>query len=775
MISNRKGTIFGVQDDPFAAALSEQLISNAYALRTDMTREALFARKDVNRECDYPSTDEMTITDYTEMYNRNPIGTRVVSVMPSECWQVFPQVYEDEDASVTTPFEEAFKKLGDLLLEGEQSYFDSEQVGNPLWEYLARADKLSGIGHFGLILIGIDDGKPLSEPVDGFDDEGISEDTEFINNLAKQPKDEKKVVGEESAKTKKPGSENGKTKKSEHKLLYLSVFAETSVTSIEYNANIHSPRYRKPSFYSIDLGSESTSYVTAGREERSIRVHWSRVVHICDNMDSSEVIGVPRQRPVWNNLLNLVKIYGGDAEGFWKNCVMRIFLETHPQLGGDVELDEDSLRERMFDMENGLQKWAALMGMSAKTIAPSVVDPTSHINVQVEAICIILGIPLRIFKGSERGELASGQDDSTWNDRVRARRYSYLIPRVIVPFVNRLIALGVLPLPKDRYRIDWEDPEIMKPAEKAAIAVQHVDAMSKYIAGGVDVLMDPMDFMTRELDIEDEDAEGILQRAMEAQEEKQAEAEAAQEEAAKVQAEALAAAGAQPPQPGQPPVSGQEQPAAPGQPPVTGKQPVPGQKPPVDGKQPPPAFGKKPAVPVVPTKGGKKPTPAEQKALDEKAKADAEAAKKKRKPTKNTFCPTGKGGGTDPTCGVGGGKRSGTFDPVMVKRKSVEYKKLPDSKKQQVLDAHLKAYEDIGPIYTSTKSPAFKKLGPKQQMANRQIGKLEGIASHYLSTAEAFPVGSDRRMHQHMALDLFEQAHSVHQGMMKQKKLYGKV
>jgi len=101
-------------------------------------------------------------------------------------------------------------------------------------------------------------------------------------------------------------------------------------------------------------------------------------------------------------------------------------------------------------------------------MAPTVVDPTAQIAVQIEAICIKLGIPIRIFKGSERGELASSQDDAAWNDRLRLRQMYYITPRIVIPFIDRLIMLGVLSEPVG-YSVTWDDLESTTKADKARI------------------------------------------------------------------------------------------------------------------------------------------------------------------------------------------------------------------------------------------------------------------------------------------------------------------
>lgn len=568
MITNRFGSVLNEGDDPYKgddtlSGITQfmDMIQNSYAFRTGLQTPGLHSRKDIYKECDLPETVNITLSAYKEMYDRNPIAGRVVEVMPEACWSVPPLIYEDEDSETLTEFEEAWEELGKTFL-GEENWFDTKQKGHPLWHYLSRIDKLSGIGHFGMILLGLDDEKELHEPIDGFKDP--------------EPDD------------KSPGPVFVSNEKKKRKLIYISVFGEDSCQTggIEFESNRHSPRYRKPKFYNIDLGDQNTSDSTvAGREDRTIKVHWSRIVHIADNLGSSDIIGVPRLRPVWNNLLALDKIYNGDGEAFWKNSSPRTYFETHPQLGGDVPVDLDSIRSAVSEMDNGFQKWMMLMGLSAKTVAPQVVAPTPHIDSQIDAICIKLAIPKRKFMGTERGELASGQDEDGWNDVVRGRQNNYCIPRIVVPLVNRLIQIGVLPSPKDVYKAHWPDPDNLTPAEKAALALTRVDAMVKYISGNVSQLMDPMDFLTVELGMEEDEAEQILQRAQKAAEEQAA---AAAKEQAKLMKE-------------------QAKLAPPGQSPAPGQQPAPGQ-PPTQGNPPP-------AKPSIPKAGNTQTPPSPKKSI----------------------------------------------------------------------------------------------------------------------------------------------------------------
>jgi len=215
-------------------------------------------------------------------------------------------------------------------------------------------------------------------------------------------------------------------------------------------------------------------------------------------------------QPVYNNIYGLRKIYNASPEGFWRWVFPWISFETHPSLGGDVEIDTDALRDMFEDVQNSLQRALITSGMSTKAIAGNVQDPLNQVKVQIEAICIKLSIPVRIFMGSERGELSSSQDQKAWDQRMYERFIGYATPKIICPFVNRLIAVQVLPVPK-QYKVYIKEPGTMTPLEQAEIASQRIGAMADYMDGGVSAIMPKKDLLVREMGYEEEEAETILQ------------------------------------------------------------------------------------------------------------------------------------------------------------------------------------------------------------------------------------------------------------------------
>jgi len=152
----------------------------------------------------------------------------------------------------------------------------------------------------------------------------------------------------------------------------------------------------------------------------------------------------------------------------------------------------------------------ATVGGTWKTIAGTITDPKPHIDQRIAAICTYLGCPVRIFMGSERGELASTTDKEAWDERMSMRQYTHITPRIIVPFVNRLISLGVLPEPTKGFQVKWPDLSTLSLQSKATWAVTQVNAIIKYVSGAGDFLISPADFLVKVLGFSQKEAAEIL-------------------------------------------------------------------------------------------------------------------------------------------------------------------------------------------------------------------------------------------------------------------------
>lgn len=464
-MSKRKSRKVTTNTDLMANSVQrlEQMTANVLTERSNLINKMFDPRRDLDDECGYPK--EVTIEQYRHLYDREGIAERVVSIFPSESWSVDPSVYETEKTDLTE-FEETWNHL---LKEFN------------IWHYLERIDELSGIGQFGILLFGLSDGKELREPVDGIDVHG------------------------------------NKTENNEYELLFLRCFDHSLVTVSSWEEDPSSKRFGSPNLYSVKF-SDPRNQMELGsgagnpNVQKEYLVHWTRVLHVTDNRKTSEVFGSPRMRSVYNRLYDLRKLLGGSAEMFWKGAFPGLAFEVNPDLQ-DADIDVDTIKDEFFKYANTLQRYLAVTGVTTKSLAPQVANPGEHIMSQLKALTITLGVPLRVFLGSEAAHLASSQDQETWNKRIQKRQNKYLTPMLIRPFVQQLQLYGILP-DVEEFNVSWDDLFEPTAQDKADVLKSITESMAKYIAGQVDLLVPPLEYLTVFMGLELEQAEFILEAAV---------------------------------------------------------------------------------------------------------------------------------------------------------------------------------------------------------------------------------------------------------------------
>ena len=107
-------------------------------------------------------------------------------------------------------------------------------------------------------------------------------------------------------------------------------------------------------------------------------------------------------------------------------------------------------------------------------------DPSGATDVYLKMISAGTGIPLRILTGSERGELASSQDEANWASVIEARRTRYAEPLILRPLVNRLLWAGALPQAQGGiYAVNWSVVQLPNPNEAAQRADTYASALQK--------------------------------------------------------------------------------------------------------------------------------------------------------------------------------------------------------------------------------------------------------------------------------------------------------
>lgn len=425
-------------------------------------------KKDVDKECEYPTV--VTLEMCLKEYRRSGVARRAVGIFADDSWAMSPDVYVKVGKEIP-PWEEKWNSL---------------LVKLKLWHELQKLDKLSGIGRFAIMVLGLADGRKLSEPVAGFQQDG-----------SRGPGRPKEALD----------------------LAYVQCYDEGSVRVSQRDNNQSSARYNQPIEYELDIYIEDSGWfptpTTSSTPATKVKVHWTRVFHLAGpNRRSSNVFAEPILESIFNYVQDTKKIGGGSAEMFWKGGFPGLAFEADPTINlGQANIDKESLNEQIRLYALGLKRYLNLVGVTAKSLAPQVADPTNHLDIQLKLIAMALGIPYRIFLGSEAAHLASTQDIGTWNKRLDLRRREYIWPFIILEFINKLISLGVLPEPEESLKCEW--PDLNAPAAKdaAEMAVKKMNVIQMYITGLVWQVLSPIDMYVEMLGYSQEKAEELWANA----------------------------------------------------------------------------------------------------------------------------------------------------------------------------------------------------------------------------------------------------------------------
>lgn len=593
--------------------LAELLRNDTSLGRLDPYRQGVDRRRDVRAECGFPRSMPDAL-EFLRLYQQDSMAGVVVDRYPDETFKAPGEVWDtEEEGGPDSPFAAAVDALGGRVgpREGESYYKEPEY--SPLWRVLCDWDKASRVGRFGLLLVGLADGRPLSQPAAGVEEVGSapegyaydylpdeyksypgdgwtptdgadlgpgpdaypprpkyrgmkvkvrttrnaetgeSEPVLVTNkrvqrvkrngarygltvNRAAQEEAYGRVLTanvygtpptaddetEPTGATSDPAAEDPPTEapKSVERLTYLRAFTEASVTAVRWERNRYSPRYGRPTHYFIDFGDPLNASRHAGPRDAA-EVHWTRVLPLASDgrLGAGPLEGVPACWPVWPELYNLQKIGGAGGEGYWSSGVPMTAFKTPPAIAGmpNVRYNESRVRTEYEKMRESLTRMGIFRELQPELLSAPVQDPTPFVSDNLDRIAASLNMPKRKLLGSERGELSSTEDEGDWNDAVRGRRLRRTVPDQLVPLLDRLVLLGVLPEPEGgRYKCGWPADDALGAQEQSAVFASDMTALGTYVEKGIDAVMDPTTMATRYLDMTPAEAQAMLDAATQA-------------------------------------------------------------------------------------------------------------------------------------------------------------------------------------------------------------------------------------------------------------------
>ena len=403
--------------------------------------------RDVSSALGYPLLDGIKYADYYYRFRRQDVANVIITKPVESSWERFPVLHAWEDK------EDTFRYA-----------WDDFEKKNRIYSILQRADVISGIGRYGVLLMGLNDG------ADSF------------------------AVPVTSAS----------------ELLYLQPFSEDNATIKSFVIDKNNPRFGQPEFYSLKLNDNPG---LTGVSTFEIIVHHSRIIHIADNLVESNIYGMPRLEKAFNRLLNLELIVGGSAEMFWQGAFPGLAFQAKDGFTiSETQLTD--LQEEIKNYVHQMERYMRLQGMDVKSLAPIVADPSKHVDVQMKMISIATGIPKRILEGSERGELSSDQDSQNWAKKCDNRRKTYIEPFILRMLIDRLNELGIFKTPDDGYTIEW--PDLQDPSEKDRAEVGRIrsEAISKYTSSpDAQLIISFESFLEEIMELSPEKVERIMEES----------------------------------------------------------------------------------------------------------------------------------------------------------------------------------------------------------------------------------------------------------------------
>ena len=414
----------GINGDTFEAKVHDindardpRALEGVYRAFSGIMRRALMGRltsfegkRNYQQIFGWDST--ITAENMLYMYNRGGIAKRLVDAYPDAVWARPPVIWAN----------------GDDQWSADWANF-AEDIG--LWNALYRLDKLAGLGHYAILLLGTD----------------------------------------------KPGLE--RPLRNPKQITFLQPYGQTSAQISKWNKDSTSPDFGRPTSYRIYPDTLSGTEIlnsgvsTPSPSRSSFMVHSSRVLHIARGTLEDDIYGQPLMAPSWDYLTDLRKVVGSSSESYW--------ISANRGLQADVDkdmalssTDQAALQDEIDEFINGFRRFVRTKGVKLETLKNDLANPKDPFDVLVTLISGTSGIPKRILLGSEAGQLASTQDKGNWAERIEENRALHIEPTILKPLLKKMLELKLIRPPKEGANIGilWPDAYRMSPLERGQTSAQ---------------------------------------------------------------------------------------------------------------------------------------------------------------------------------------------------------------------------------------------------------------------------------------------------------------
>jgi hypothetical protein len=368
--------------------------------------------RDLYASCGYPRN--ISPYQYIAKFKRNGVARRAIRIMPSLTWGSGIDIVDDPSPDNITSFERDWQHL---------------QQTHQLNSRFYRSDVAMRLGEFAVLYIGAA-GDPATElPV------------------MRGPQDVK----------------------------YFATYTQARVRIKQTVTDITNPRYGQVELYEIIPSKEHPELSGDVRApQQDIKVHWSRIIHLCEGALESEIYGTPALESLFNLIIALEYVTHSGGEAAWQraNPGTHVNFKDERADQSDPFLEDaeiQDIEDQVKDLQNGLRRFMVTVNGEVDQIGGASASHVSEISHNAESIlqqiALSLDMPMRRFMGSERGNLASSQDQDATDDLIGQRRREFGAPAVHST-LNRLVQYGAMAPPVNPlYQVSFNEADEMNQKE----------------------------------------------------------------------------------------------------------------------------------------------------------------------------------------------------------------------------------------------------------------------------------------------------------------------
>lgn len=371
--------------------------------------------------------------DYFDAYRYGDIAKTVIDAPAKSCWRGNITI-ENED--------------NDVLLEGEMA--ELKRMG--LFRKLEATDILNRIGRYSVLFVIVPDGQLPEEEIGTASPKRLSE-------------------------------------------VAFAPYAESGVMIDSWETDPTSPRFGLPLMYNLQQVSHGEKELPDIKG--SIKVHWTRIVHMAEGALDSEIEGASILEAILNRLEDINKVVGGAAEAYFRNARQKIALEVDPKYAGHLgEPEKKALAEEAESFQNNWSDILRLSGITANALEVSQADPQQAFEAAIKLVSGTTGIPMRMLIGIGVGQMSGTEDKASYNERIDERREG-VCSVWLWKLLGILSSANMISDVRDEGKIVW--PEISALSEKDAAEI--MDKVSNALVK-VSVAVGPMGGLAGEMSAE---------------------------------------------------------------------------------------------------------------------------------------------------------------------------------------------------------------------------------------------------------------------------------